>query len=107
MKAGDESAAHASVIAREAEVRGGELLKAMQLKHEGLKRDAGPGRGKKTVEQKEPTVSPLKSLGLTPTESKRMQAAASVPKEVREKVFDAAIKAKKALGRPERFHAFG
>lgn len=82
MKAGDESAAHASVIAREAEVRGGELLKGMNLK---ATTQAKPGS---KVGKKDPTLprSPLKSLGLTPSESKRMQAAAAVPEKVRREV---------------------
>ena len=73
-----ELAAHASVIAREAEVRGGELLKVMALKGG----DRGGGRPGKTKGAKVPLVSPLASLGLTPSESKRMHAAASVPEGV-------------------------
>lgn len=92
-KAGDESAARASVIAREAEVRGGELLKALELK--GTR---GAGRPPKNRPGKsEPPKSGLRSLGVTPSESKRMQAAASVPREVRRDVFDAAIKTGKPV----------
>ncbi len=59
------------MIAREAEVRGGELLKGLELK--GTR---GAGRPPKDRPGKsEPPKSALKSLGLTPSESKRMQAA--------------------------------
>lgn len=52
-------------------MRGGELLKGMNLK---ATTQAKPGS---KVGKKDPTLprSPLKSLGLTPSESKRMQAA--------------------------------
>ena len=63
-----------SVIAREAEVRAGEVLKAMDLKRAGLKgtrREAGPGRGRKTVGETESTVSPLAALGIKPAACKR------------------------------------
>lgn len=73
MKAGDESAAHASVIAREAEARGGDLLKEMKL--QSTHRTPGPGRGKKTVGAKGQTVSPLKSLGLTASDAKVFHGA--------------------------------
>ena len=83
--------AEASIIAREAECRGGELLKGMGLGKAGLKgtqRKPGPGRGRKTVGEKEPAVSPLASLGLTPTESKRMQAAKTWKNIKRLRTFD-------------------
>lgn len=70
------------MIAREAECRAGELLAGMKLKGG----DRGGGRPSKTKGEKAPMVSPLAALGIKPAESKRMQAAASVPAEVRREV---------------------
>lgn len=60
-----------------ADGRGGELLRAMQLKKTERGGGGHTGKGKR-----DPT-SPLRDLGLTPSESKRMQAAAAVPEKVR------------------------
>lgn len=87
----------ASVIAREAERRGGELLKAMELQKQTRVTNPGPGRGNKTDCENEQTVfvsgatvsnrrqSPLKSLGLTPADSRRMHAAAALGEDVAER----------------------
>jgi N6-adenosine-specific RNA methylase IME4 len=92
-QAGDDSAARASVIAREAEVRAGELLREMDLG----RTDRGGGRPGKTSGPSGRDVSPLRDLGLTPTDSRRAHAAVAVPAEKRRAVFDAAIAKRKPL----------
>jgi N6-adenosine-specific RNA methylase IME4 len=92
-KAGDDSATRASIIAREAEARGGELLKGLQL--QGTRGKGRPATNRPA--ENEPPKSQLATLGLKPAESKRMHAAASVPKEEREKVYEAAQKAKRPV----------
>jgi N6-adenosine-specific RNA methylase IME4 len=94
-KAGDESATRASIIAREAERRGGELLKEMDLQGKGAA--PGPGRGKKGSGKSDRTFSPLASLGIKPGESKRMHAAASVPEKTWDEVSRSALKSNKPL----------
>jgi N6-adenosine-specific RNA methylase IME4 len=90
-KSGQLSATKATIIAREAEARGGELLAAMDLQ-----REHGTGRPKKG-QSKETDLSPLARMGLGPAESKRMHAAASVPAAERKKIYEEAEKANAPL----------
>lgn len=79
---------HASIIAREAEARAGELLKEMDLGRS----NRGDGRPGKTSSPKEADVSPLKGMGLSKKDSERFHAAASLTEEEREELYDEAKK---------------
>jgi N6-adenosine-specific RNA methylase IME4 len=74
-------------------VRAGELLKEMDLRGT----DRGGGGNGKTDKGKRDRISPLASMGIKPSESKRFRAAADVPEEEREAVFAEAQQKHKPL----------
>lgn len=95
-EAGEEMAIDASVIARRAERRLGELLREMP-KAKGATAAAGPGRGKRgSVQEPRFDAPTLADRGIDKKDSMRWQAIASVPEKTFEQQLRECIERGKA-----------